>query len=90
MTLSLELYFKYKSLPLFQVFPLWFSGFSPGWAGLGSLQENHALTSVMLPWVPETFLARFPVSVKKQRNPSSIYSSPAGYLLSFGSMSCPG
>ena len=30
------------------------------------------------------------LSVKKKRNASSIYSSSAGYLLTFGNMSCPG
>ena len=30
------------------------------------------------------------LSVKKQRNPSSIYASPAAYLLTFGNTSCPG
>lgn len=34
-------------MPLFQVFPLWLSGFSPGWARLGgSRQENLTLASV--------------------------------------------
>ena len=39
----------------------------------------------MVCWNGQTAL-----SVKKQRNLSSIYSSPAGYLLTFGNMSCPG
>ena len=30
------------------------------------------------------------LSVKKQRNPPSIYTSPAGYVLTFGNTSCPG
>ena len=62
---------NYKTVPIvIQLQGTWMWNYVSWWKKLDNVQEMFFnVSGVLVPWVPETFLARFPVSVKSLLRP---------------------